>query len=79
MGVLAGDSIVVESNREPATEFVADAPVWASRVPDVAAIRRAADVLRPLVAKIRNTRAETQPMTPEEIRTLRSLGYVGGS
>ena len=79
MGVLAGDSIVVESNREPPAEFVADAPVWASRAPDEAAVRRTADVLRPLVAKIRNTRAETHEMTPEEIRTLRSLGYVGGS
>jgi arylsulfatase A-like enzyme len=79
MGVQAGGSVIVESNREPATEFVARNGAWESRRPAAQAIARTTDVLRPLLARIQNTPYETHRLTPEEIRVLRSLGYVGGS
>jgi len=79
MGVQSGNSVIVESNREPVTEFVAGDSVWAARRPTEAGIQRTTDVLRPLLARIRNTRVGTHEFTPEEIRILRSLGYVGGS
>jgi arylsulfatase A-like enzyme len=79
MGVLRGDSVIVESNREPATEFVAGEPTWQSRRPAPEAIVRTTDVLRPILARIQNTPWETHRLTPEEVRVLRSLGYVGGS
>jgi arylsulfatase len=79
MGVLRGGSVVVESNREPPAEFVAGPSAWSARPPSEADLRRATDVLRTVLARIRNTPAEIYTLTPEEIRTLRSLGYVGGS
>jgi arylsulfatase A-like enzyme len=80
MGVLQQDGVVVESNREPEVEFVAgNSALWAARRPAAAAVRHTTDVLRPLIARILNTPSETFRMTPEQIRTLRSLGYVGGS
>ena len=79
MGVLRGDSVVVESNREPAAEFIAGPSAWSERGPSEADLQRATDVLRPVLARIRNTPSETYTLTPEEIKTLRSLGYVGGS
>ena len=79
MGVLRGDSLVVESNREPPAEFFPGPSAWTSRRPSEADLQRATDVLRPVLARIRNTRSETYTLTPEEIKTLRSLGYVGGS
>lgn len=79
MGVLTGDSVVVESNREPPTEFVAGPSAWPARRPSEADVRKTTDVLRPVLARIRNTPSETYTLTPEEIKTLRSLGYVGGS
>lgn len=79
MGVLSGDSVVVESNREPPTVFVAGPSAWSARRPSEADLQRTTDVLRPVLARIRNTPSETYTLTPEEIKTLRSLGYVGGS
>jgi arylsulfatase A-like enzyme len=79
MGLLSGDSVVVESNREPPTEFVAGPSAWSTRRPTEAEVRKTTDVLRPVLARIRNTPSETYTLTPEEIKTLRSLGYVGGS
>ena len=79
LGVQLGDSVVVESNREPPEQFEASAGVWAARKPREQDLRQARDVVRPHLARIRNTPAETHQLTPEEIRVLRSLGYVGGS
>jgi arylsulfatase A-like enzyme len=79
MGVLRGESVLVESNREPPTEFVAGPSAWSARRPSEADLQRATDVIRPVLARIRNTPSETYTLTPEEIKTLRSLGYVGGS
>jgi len=79
MGVLRDGSVIVESNREPPTEFLAGPSIWSSRRPSENDLRQATDVLRPVLARIRNTPSETYSLTPEEIKTLRSLGYVGGS
>jgi arylsulfatase A-like enzyme len=79
LGVQLGDSVVVESNREPPEQFEAGTAVWAARKPEEQELRHARDVVRPHLARIRNTPAETHQLTPEEIRVLRSLGYVGGS
>jgi arylsulfatase A-like enzyme len=78
MGVLEGDAVVVESNREPATEFSPGETSWTSRSPSPGQIARTTDVLRPLLARIQNTPFETHRLTPEEVKVLRSLGYVGG-
>jgi arylsulfatase len=79
MGVLSGDSVVVESNREPPMEFVAGPSAWPARRPSEPDLQRTTDVLRPLLARIQNTPSQLYTLTPEEIKTLRSLGYVGGS
>ena len=79
MGVLSGDSVVVESNREPPVEFVAGPSAWPARRPPEPVLRQTTDVLRPVLARIQNTKSQLYTLTPEEIKTLRSLGYVGGS
>ena len=79
VGVQLGDSILVESNREPPEQFQSSDGVWTGRTPPEQELRQARDAIRPHLARIRNTPAETHQLTPEEIRVLRSLGYVGGS
>ncbi|MEX1244761.1 MAG: sulfatase-like hydrolase/transferase [Thermoanaerobaculia bacterium] len=79
VGVQLGDSVIVESNREPPERFQASGAVWTARKPNEQELRQARDAVRPHLARIRNTPAETHQLTPEEIRVLRSLGYVGGS
>ncbi|HWZ85002.1 MAG TPA: sulfatase [Thermoanaerobaculia bacterium] len=79
VGVERDGSVIVQSNREPPTEFVAENGPWLARAPNAASLRAAADVLRPHLARIWKTPVEKQSMTPEQIRVLRSLGYVAGN
>jgi arylsulfatase A-like enzyme len=78
VGVERGGAVLVQSNREAPAEFVAADGPWSVRTPGEEDLRAAADVLRPHLARIRNTSVEKHDLTPEEIRVLRSLGYVGG-
>jgi arylsulfatase A-like enzyme len=78
VGLQRGDSVVVESNREPPAQFVAQDGPWRERRPAQEDLRWTTDVLRPHIARIRNTPIEKHQLTPEEIRVLRSLGYIGG-
>ena len=78
VGIERGGSVVVESNSEAPTEFVAENGPWLSRAPSAAGLRSAADTLRPRLARIRNMPIDRHEPSPEEIRVLRSLGYVAG-
>ena len=80
VGVESGGSVIVQSNREPPMAF-SPAPSngpWVASAPSEAALRSVADILRPHLARIEKTKFENESLTPEQIRVLRSLGYVGG-
>jgi arylsulfatase A-like enzyme len=78
MAVADRESVIVRSNREPTTEFRRSGNgSWLAGAPSERDLRRATEVLRPHLVRIRKTPFETHKLTPEEILILRSLGYVG--
>jgi arylsulfatase A-like enzyme len=79
VGVESGGSVIVRSNREPPAEFRRAGATWRSLPPSEPDLRRITEVLRPHLARIRKTPVEAHTLTPEEIRILRSLGYIGAS
>lgn len=78
VGVESGGSVIVQSNRQPPMAFTPENGPWAASAPSEASLRSVADILRPHLARIEKTKFENESLTPEQIRVLRSLGYVGG-
>jgi arylsulfatase A-like enzyme len=76
IGAVTRDGLIVRSNREPPAGFRRRGAGWQSFAPTRRMLTAASRVIRPMAERIRKTPADTPALTPEEIRELRSLGYL---
>ncbi len=79
IGIFSGNSLIVRSNLEPPSEFLLEGRRWSMRAATPEAVQETTLSLQPYLEQIRQTPVKTHVFTPEEVRKLRTLGYLGNS
>lgn len=79
VGIWLDDALVVRSAFAPPVAYWRTPAGWAESVPDESLSRRAGEALRPHVHRIQTVTPRQQKLSDEELKMLRSLGYLGGS
>jgi arylsulfatase len=77
LGVVLGDRLVVRSSAEPPEAFRRSGARWDRSAPEPDLLAAATKALEPQLALLRRTPIERHTFTPEELKKLRALGYLG--